>query len=144
MRVSTNLFSSWRASDHKGFCQSQTTSVGVPALPSLAAELARLDFRLQLRRRLISLVPGCAVPIHARVVGDVQAGEVAKAEWTHRPVEAFFDSDVDVFERCNTGIEQPVRLLGCGMEDSIDDEAVDLLVDEHRRAAHFASQCHGA
>jgi len=82
--------------------------------------------------------------VQARVVSDVEAAEIAEAERAKGPVEPFLDRRVDVFKAGDTSVEEPVSLLSRGMEDAVDDEAVDLLVDEDWRTAHLASRAHRA
>src|SRR6202521_5894081 len=129
MRVSTDLLSS------RG-----RGSVLVPALAGLAAQLASLDLCFQLRRRLVALVAGRPVSVHARVVSDVEAAEVPQPKWTQRPVETLFDGGVDVFEAGDACVEEGVRLLRGCMEDPVDDKTVDRLVDEHWGTTHLARE----
>src|SRR5712692_318652 len=114
------------------------TSVAVPAFSGLAAQLAGLHLRLQLWRRPVPLVASRLVHVEPGAVRDVEPAEVAQSEGTHGPVESLFDCKVDVLEAGDAGVEEPVRLLRGCVQDPVDDEAVYLLVDEHRRAAHVA------
>src|SRR5690349_22117041 len=100
-------------------------SISIPAFAGLASQLAGLDPGLELRRRPVALVAGDLEHVLARVVGDVEAAEVTEAKRPHRPVETLLDGRVDVLERRDARIEQPVSLLRRGVEDAIDDEAVD-------------------
>src|SRR5204863_1710057 len=118
--------------------------ISIPTFSRLAPKLACLDLGFELRGWPVTLVARRPVHVQPRVVGDVEAAEVAEPERPHRPVEAFFDRGVDVFERGHISVEQPVSLLGRRVQDPVDDETVDLFLEQHRCAAHLASQCHPA
>src|SRR5438477_4028945 len=117
--------------------------VGVPALAGLTAKLARLDLLLELRRWPVALVTRDPVHVQPGVVGHVEAAEIAEPERTHRPVQTLLHRRIDVFERCDAGVEEPVGLLRRRVEDPVDDEAVDLLVQQNRRAPHLAGEVAG-
>src|ERR1700737_3233454 len=75
-------------------------------------------------------------------IEDVEAAEVEKVEWAHRPVQAFLDSDVDVLRARVTALEQAHRFLGSREQDAVDDETPDLFLQEDRRACDAADELH--
>src|SRR5467141_3592730 len=95
------------------------TSISIPPFAALAPQLARPDLGLELRRRLVAFVTRGPVHVQPRVVGHVEAAEIAQAKRTKRPVQALLHRDIDVFERSNSSVKQPVRLLRRRMEDPV-------------------------
>src|SRR6266567_6317883 len=110
------------------------------ATAGLAAEVTLVDLLLE--------DPGSpapalqAGPVLERAIEDVEAAEVEQLEGSHRPVEALLDRGVDVLGGRVAAFQQAHRLLGGGEQDAVDDEAVDLLVDEHRHPADAAHELH--
>src|SRR5712692_3246661 len=119
------------------------TSVLVPALFRLPAQLPRFHLALQLGRRPVPFVASLLEHVQTGVVGDVKPAEVAEPERSHRPVETLLDCDVDVLESGHAGVKQAIGLLAGRVQDPVDYETVDLLVDQDRRPAHRAGHRHG-
>src|SRR5207248_8512981 len=80
--------------------------------------------------------------IQHRAMEDVQATEVKEMEWTHRPVQALLDSDVDVLRTGVTTLKKAHRLFRSGEQDAVDDETPDLFFQQDRRAIDAADELH--
>src|SRR5260370_17908241 len=118
------------------------TSVSVPSLTGLPAQLPRFHLRLQLDRRPVPLVASRLEHVQAGVIRDVEPAEVAEPEWAHRPVETLLDRDVDVLEAGHAGVKQALRLLGGGVQDAVAAQTADLLFDQDRSPRHSAGHRH--
>src|SRR5450759_1800577 len=84
-----------------------------------------------------------ALAILHRPIEDVEAAEVEQVKWTHRPVKAFLNRDVDVLGARVAAFQQAHRLLGGREQDAVDDEAPDLLLKKHGSAIDAAHELHG-
>src|SRR5260370_29860731 len=95
------------------------TSVSVPALTGLPAQLPRFHLRLQLDRRPVPLVASRLEHLQAGVVRGVEPAEVAEPERSHRPVETLLHRDVHVPETRPARVQQGIRHPGGGVPGAV-------------------------
>src|SRR5215831_18801938 len=91
--------------------------VVVVAFAGLPAEIAALDALLELGGRAVLRILRRRVRLEARVVADVEPGQIAQPEGAHREVETELHGLVDLPERRDALLEQVVRLVAECAED---------------------------
>src|SRR6185312_2211303 len=114
--------------------------IPIPTFPRLSTELALPDLSFELSGRLESFVAARFIHVQSSHVSRIQPAEVSEPERPKGPVQTLLDRDVNVLVARHATVQQPVGLLGCCVHDSVDDKAVDLLVQHDGSPPHRMSK----